>query len=152
MTAVDDTIKEDKEIAVELGIDDRVYRTTPKQAFITLKDHKPNFNNNPKVRLLNPTKTEIGRISKQKLAKINSIVRGKSGLNQWTSTEQVIKWFINIDNKEGTVFIQYDVCDFYSSITEELINKSLDYASTFVEISESDRNIILQCKKSFLFE
>ena len=54
--------------------------------------------------------------------------------------------------KEGTVFIQYDVCDFYSSITEELINKSLDYASTFVEISESDRNIILQCKKSFLFD
>ena len=35
-----------------------------KECFITLKDHKPNFKNNPKVRLINLAKNEIGPISK----------------------------------------------------------------------------------------
>ena len=39
--------------------------------FITLKYHKPNFQNNPKVKLLNPAKNELGRISKTILDKIN---------------------------------------------------------------------------------
>ena len=30
------------------------------KCFITLKDHKPNFKNNSKVRLINPVKNEIG--------------------------------------------------------------------------------------------
>ena len=41
------------------------------QCFITLKDHKPNFKNNLKVRLINPGKNEIGQISKNILDKIN---------------------------------------------------------------------------------
>ena len=39
--------------------------------FITLEDHKPNFQNNPTVRLLNPAKNEHGRINKTILDKIN---------------------------------------------------------------------------------
>ena len=30
------------------------------ECFITFKEHKPNFKNNSKVRLINPTKSEIG--------------------------------------------------------------------------------------------
>ena len=41
--------------------------------------------------------------------------------------------------------------NFYVSISEELINKSLDFASNYVTISLEDREIILQSKKSFLF-
>ena len=37
-----------------------------------LKDHKDNFQNNPKVRLINPAKTNIGQISKIYLQEINS--------------------------------------------------------------------------------
>ena len=33
-------------------------------SFITLKDHKENFNNNITVRLINPGRNELGRISK----------------------------------------------------------------------------------------
>ena len=58
---VKDVTKTDKDIATNLDVEDRVYSTTAKQAFITLKDHKPNFNNNPTCRLLNPTITEIGK-------------------------------------------------------------------------------------------
>ena len=40
--------------------------------FITLKDHKENFINNPTVRLLNPAKNEVGRISKTISSQINN--------------------------------------------------------------------------------
>ena len=48
--------KEDISIANQLEIDDRVYSTSKREAFLTLKDQKPNYNNNPTFRLLNPTK------------------------------------------------------------------------------------------------
>ena len=40
--------------------------------FITLKGYKPNFLNNSKIRLLNPAKNELGRISKSILDRINT--------------------------------------------------------------------------------
>ena len=43
--------------------------------FFTLKDHKDNFENNPQVRLINPAKNELGRISKFILDKINLAIR-----------------------------------------------------------------------------
>ena len=44
--------------AEDLEIADRMYKTTPREAFLTLKDHKEDFQENPKVRLINPTKPE----------------------------------------------------------------------------------------------
>ena len=35
-------------------------------SFITIKDHKENFDNHPTVWLINPAKNELGRISKLK--------------------------------------------------------------------------------------
>ena len=62
--------KENKDIATKLRIDDRVDTTADKDAFITLKDHKPNFANKPTCRLINPTKSEIGKIDKNILAEV----------------------------------------------------------------------------------
>ena len=39
--------------------------------FISLKGHKENFQNNPTVRLINPAKNKLGKISKVILDKIN---------------------------------------------------------------------------------
>ena len=44
----------------------------------TLKDRKPNFLNYHKVRLLNPAKNKLGRISKSILDRINTSVRNLS--------------------------------------------------------------------------
>ena len=49
----------------------RMFVNAKQNCLITLKDHKPNFQNNPTVRLLNPAKNELGRISKNILDKIN---------------------------------------------------------------------------------
>ena len=61
-----------KSIAQELNIDDRTEQIAKQQAFITLKDHKHNFANHPTCRLINPAKSELGKVSKQILDKINS--------------------------------------------------------------------------------
>ena len=50
--------------------------------FITMKDHKENFANNPTTRLINPAKNELGRISKVILEKITTQVRAKLNVNQ----------------------------------------------------------------------
>ena len=87
---------------------------------ITLKDHKPHFQNNPTVRLLNPAKNELGRISKTTLDKINVNPRNSLHLNQWKNTQQVIDWFKGIDNKQHYKFIMFDIKDVYPSILKEL--------------------------------
>ena len=54
--------------------------------FFTVKDHKENFQNNPTVRLINPAKNDIGRISKVILEKINSSLIKQLKVNQWKNT------------------------------------------------------------------
>ena len=81
--------KDDLKIATELNIADRVHETMKQDCFITLKIHKPNFHNNPKCRLLNPTKTNLGRVAKQKLELIVKNVKEKSKLKQWKNTRVV---------------------------------------------------------------
>ena len=90
----------DAEIARKLELEDRIYKTSKKEAYITLKDHKPNFNNKPTCRLINPTKPEIGKISKQILARAVSIVRNQTQLNQWKDADSVIERFCDIQDKK----------------------------------------------------
>ena len=69
-------------------------------SFITIKHHKENFDNHPSVRLINPAKNQLGRISKLILGKINKKKTSqKFGLNQWKNTDTVIDWFKQIKNK-----------------------------------------------------
>ena len=55
-----------KQIMEDVGkeILDRMDINGKNTCFITLKDHKENFLNNPTVRLINPAKRGLGRISK----------------------------------------------------------------------------------------
>ena len=69
--------------------------------FFTLKDHKENFLNNPTVRLINQAKNEIGRISKVILDKINSSQIEQLKVKQWKNTQNVIEWFMKIEEKSN---------------------------------------------------
>ena len=62
-------------------------------SFVTLKGHKEKFLNQPTARLLNPTKNEIGRISKHILQNINKTLSEEIKVNGWSNTESVINWF-----------------------------------------------------------
>ena len=50
--------------------------------FITLKDHKENFQNNPSVRLINLAKNELRRLSKFIIQAVNKELRHEVNLNQ----------------------------------------------------------------------
>lgn len=145
-----DITREAKSITEELGIDDRVPQMAESSAFITLKDHKNNFRNNPSCRLLNPTKSEIGHISKAILDRINTNVLHASNVNQWKNTNAVINWFNNIPDKASHSFIVFDIVEFYPSITPELLDKALNYASQLTTVTQDDRRIIHHSKKSIL--
>ena len=71
-------------------IDDRIDSLATKDSFITLKDHKPNFNNNPTCGLINPSKSEIRIISKQILQRINAAVLEHINVKQWKNADSVI--------------------------------------------------------------
>ena len=141
---------ENKKIATKLGIDDRVDTAANKDAFITLKDHKPNFANKPTCRLINPTKSEIGKISKVTLDRINNKITRASKFNQWKNSTSVIEWFKAIENKQHHSFICFDIVEFYPSISQDLLNKALDFASAYDNITNDERNIIIHAKNSIL--
>ena len=140
---------EAKVFAQSLNIDDRVETLAPKESFITLKDHKDNFQNNPTYRLINPTKSELGIVSKQILDKTNKTIIDSTGVHQWKNTRAILDWFINIPNKDQHSFIAFDIVNFYPSISHKLLNDALSFAASY--ISAEDRKIIFHTKQSLLF-
>ena len=101
---VDNDILEDiicdlRDLANDLSIGNRIETMATKEAFVTIKDHKDNFEVNPTYRLINPAKSDLGKISKTILDDINSQIRNNIGVQQWKNSLSVIDWFKNIKNK-----------------------------------------------------
>ena len=110
---------EAKTIAEKLELDDRIQQLQETEAFILVKDLKEGFPNSPSFRLINPSKSEIGKISKHILDKINILDKSlliNTKLNQWKNTPDAISWFQNISDKNRPSFVNFDVGNFYPSI------------------------------------
>ena len=90
---------EAKMLVHKLGIVDRVEKYNTKNCFITIKDHKSNFKTNPECRLINPAKTQIGRISKIIVQEICESLRLALNINQWRSTN-VLSGFLSFNNRK----------------------------------------------------
>ena len=143
---------EAKIITEELKIADRVEAHSESPAFISLKDHKTDFRTNPRCRLINPAKSQIGNISKTILQNLNKNVREATGLEQWQSTKQVLQWFTNIDQKKDRYFLQFDIVDFYPSITVDLLNKALKFTEEQgFPLTKQQKDIVMNARKSLLF-
>ena len=54
-----------RKIAKDLQLDNKIERFPVKLAFVALEDHKENFINKAKCRLINSAKSKIGKISKK---------------------------------------------------------------------------------------
>ena len=111
------------------------------ECFITLKDHKPNFKNNPKVRL----------ISKNILDKINHQLLDSLIINHWKDTSEVIEWFLKIPDKNMYKFAIFDIKDFYPSISEKLLTNALNFAKEITNINREPIQIMYHARKSLLF-
>ena len=139
-------------IAAELEIDDRMETMAMKQAFITLKDHKTNFENNLPCRLINPAKSETGLVSKIILDRINNAVRAATAVNQWRSSTAVLEWFRNIQEKDRHTFTSFDIVEFYPYITESLLKKAITFAKKHTQVSKQDIKTVMDARKSLLFD
>ena len=62
--------KETKKIRESLNLSKKMECCNSHPAFITIKDHKPNFRYNTKLRLSNPAKNKSGLVSKKHLEKL----------------------------------------------------------------------------------
>ena len=111
----------------------------------------PNFQNNLTIRVLNPPKNELGRISKTILDKINVNLRNSIHLNQWKNTQEVIYQFKGIGNKQHYKFIMFYIIDLYPSISKELLTDALTFAETIINLDDHDKKIIYHSRKSLLF-
>jgi hypothetical protein len=134
-----------------MSLADRIDCIAEKNAFVTLKDHKENFRNNQTCRLINPTKSEIGHISKSITERIVKEVAESTQYNQWRNTATVIEWFNGIADKSRTRFIKFDICNFYPSITKHLLDKAILFAKQHTKVTEKEITIIKHARKSLLF-
>ena len=83
-----------------------------------------------------PCKGRNWEISKYFLEQINIKVRDLSSVNQWEETNTAISYFENIKNRSKCIFMQFDIEEFYPSISKELFMKIITYAKTLVNISD----------------
>ena len=111
-----------------MGIADRVDEYIKQEAFVTVKDHKPNFPDRKQYRLLNPAKSNVGKVSKTILETAVSKVKSATNLNLWQNSDQVIEWFSGLQNKNKLTFFKFDVVSFYPSISKELFDIVINWS------------------------
>ena len=125
-----------KNIAKNINLADRIEHLPRAESFITLKDHKSNFIKSPTCRLINRSKNELGKISKSILDRVNRTLVEQLKYNQWKNTNNVIEWFEYITNKHNCTFIQFDIKEFYPSITEKILDTAVAFARSHADIKQ----------------
>ena len=148
---ISEIINSEKKIAKSLNIADRVEVMPKSESYVQFKDHKEDFINKQQCRLINTNKSNLGKVSKEILQRTNDNLRAKLKVNHWQSTADVITWFCGLENKERSTFIKFDIDQFYPSITQELLRKSIEWAETLVEITDEEKHIIYSTKQNILY-
>ena len=83
--------------------------------------------------------------------KVNTDLRTILNANQWRNTQNVIEWFGNIEQISRHSFISFDIVDFYPSISGNLLDQALSWASSLAAILDEDISMIKHARKSLLF-
>ena len=97
---VKNTNYKSKLLAEKLAINVGTEKMEETEACVTVKDHKKAFLHKLPFRLINPSKSDKGKISKNLLDKINKILILNANVNQWKNSTTVINWFKNLANKK----------------------------------------------------
>ena len=107
---------EAKNITKKSQLSGRIECLAKTSAFITLKDHKGNLQSSLHCRLINPSKSELGKVRKSILENINQHLVKLLYVNQWKNSASVIEWFRNIEDKKS--------CTLLNSILESFTHPS----------------------------
>ena len=73
---------ETKSIAKQLSIEDCIEQMYENESYVTIKNHKEDFANKISCMLINPSKSDIGKISKTILDKIITKIVSLTNVNQ----------------------------------------------------------------------
>ena len=68
-------------------------------------------------------------------------------INQWKNPVSAIKWFNSLKDKHLIKFDLFDIKGFCPSITQDLLNKALNFASEKLDIG-----VINHARKSLVFD
>ena len=102
------------------------------------------------TRLINPSKTELSRISKYIIQNIVTNVKKANHSSLWGNSYESIEWFRRIKNKSKVTFMQFDIIDFYPSITKNILIDSINYARKYVDATNEQYEIIVACRKTVI--
>ena len=97
------------------------------EAFITVEDLKEGFAYTLSFRLVNPSKSDIGKTNESVLDKINKAVVSTTSVLHWKNTSDLIKWFKSITDKRVSSFVDFDLEKCYPSILMKLFTGSIKY-------------------------
>ena len=75
-------------------------------------------------------------------------MREASHCNLRRNSLETIEWFRKIKNKSKASFIQFDIIDFYPSISKKILIGSINYAKEYIDITKEQYDIILACRKT----
>ena len=147
-----DINKVSKTVAQKMHLDYKMEVFQKKESFVTLKDHKENFENNSKCRLINPSKTDIGKIAKQILQSYVHKLRDMAGVNRWGNTTGVTEWFSSMKGAlKNPKFLIFDIESFYPSISQQLLEDALNYVGSFTRVTNDEREIVMHARNSLLY-
>ena len=135
--------KDAKKIPLVLDLEDRIDKMQ--------ENHKEDFPHKLSCLLVYPSKSDIGKISKHVLNKVNQKLLSITEVNQWKNSHSVVEWFKNIRNKSNTSFFVFDIESFYPSISVKFLEDAINFAKTVCNISEQDTSIIMQARRTLLF-
>ena len=68
--------------------------------------------------------------------------------NLWRNSYDTIEWFRKVKNKSKATFMQFDIIDFYPSISKNILIDSINYSRKYVDITKEQYDIILACRKT----
>ena len=72
---------------------------------------------------------------------------------QWTNTDQVLSWFVGFKEQKYSFFNGFnDMVNYYSSISEELVIKTLNFADRYISVPAGELNLIKNACKLVLCE
>ena len=77
-------------------------------------------------------------------------IRYASRLVQWKNSFEVIEWFNNVQNKSKKCFINFDIVNFYPSITENHLTNAINFAKKYTIIEDRDIKLIKHTCKTIL--
>ena len=94
----------------------------------------------------------MGRLSKSILDRVNQDVRNATNLNQWRSTEDMLRWFRNLENKSTLSFLKFDIKTFYPTISKELLSRAIEFTKGYTSITEEEEEVIFHARKTLLVD